>query len=306
LRKNGRTKPFNVVQGDRDFHGKKTWCVLSTVAGVDPTIKIMDSRHQSLRGPLRPKRSAALLGIFLSVVLSTALAGDAVIRLHRLSGPLYLVEDDHYVTANSLIYVGPSSVTVIGATWTPDTARILAQKIKHLTNLPIREVVDTSPDPEWSGGNGYWKSIGAKIVAIDVTADFLKDHWESVVAAARKNHPEFPDLPLVLPTQTYPGQCELQNGRVRAFYLGPSHTQADIFVYFPKEKVLDAGSILKERLGNMAKADVREYRNTLHKLQQLHLDIRTIISGHWSPVHGSELVDQYLKLLGESPQATRP
>jgi metallo-beta-lactamase class B len=130
-----------------------------------------------------------------------------------------------------------------------------------------------------------------------VTAEHLKNDWESTVEAVRKNQPTYPEVPLVLPTQTYARQFELQNGNVRGFYLGPSHTQADIFVYFPKERVLDAGSILKEQLGNMAKADVREYPNTLHKLQQLHLDIRIIISGHWSPVHGPELVDHYLELL---------
>jgi metallo-beta-lactamase class B len=81
------------------------------------------------------------------------------------------------------------------------------------------------------------------------------------------------------------------------FYLGPSHTAGDIFVYFPKEKVLDAGSILKEQLGNMAKANLREYPKTLRKLQALHLEIETIISGHWSPVHGPDLVDRYLQLL---------
>jgi hypothetical protein len=36
-------------------------------------------------------------------------------------------------------------------------------------------VIDTSPDPEWSGGNGYWKSISAQIVAIDVTADYASE-----------------------------------------------------------------------------------------------------------------------------------
>jgi hypothetical protein len=56
---------------------------------------------------------------------------------------------------------------------------------------------------------------------------------------------------------------------VRGFYLGPSHTQADIFVYFPKEKVLDAGSILKEQLGNMAKADVVEYPRTARRRSRL-------------------------------------
>ena len=47
----------------------------------------------------------------------------------------------------------------------------------------------------------------------------------------------------------------------------------------------------------MAKANIKEYPKTLHKLQALHLNIDTIISGHWSPLHGPELLDHYLQLL---------
>lgn len=106
--------------------------------------------------------------------------------------------------------------------------------------------------------------------------------------------------PLTAPTRCYPDRFSLQNGNVRVFYVGPSHTAADVFVYFPNEAVLDAGSILKPFLGNMAKANVAEYPKTLHKLQDLHLDIRVVIAGHWSAVHGPNLIDHYLDLLAQS------
>ncbi|HTW34910.1 MAG TPA: hypothetical protein VMD53_09860 [Rhizomicrobium sp.] len=149
------------------------------------------------------------------------------------------------------------------------------------------------------GGNAYWKRIGAKIVAIQVTYDFLQRHWTATVAGIRKNLPAYPDLPLTLPSEVHRDSFVLQHGDVQGIYLGPSHTAADIFVWFPREGVLDAGSILKEHLGNMAKADVKEYPNTLHKLKALHLPIRTIISGHWSAVHGPELIDRYLQMLAQ-------
>lgn len=231
--------------------------------------------------------------------------GGQEISIRRLSGPIYLVEDGHYDLTNSIIYVGPRSVTVVGAMWTPEDARVLAEKIKTITNQPIREVIDTSPDPEWSGGNEYWKRVGVRIVAIDITAALLQKTWAATVEACRKNHPTYPEVPLVSPTAVYAQRFELQNGSIRGFYLGPSHTDGDIFVYFPRQKVLDAGSILKEELGNMAKANVKEYPLTLHKLQALHLDVRTIVSGHWTPIHGPELVDHYLELLRVSAQGGR-
>jgi metallo-beta-lactamase class B len=249
------------------------------------------------------------VGLVSTLVLTTAawtgtsasVAADSEdISVSWLTGRIYLVEDSHFAATNSLVYIGESSVTVIGATWTPDTAKQLAAHIRSLTALPIREVIDTSPDPEWSGGNAYWKDAGAEVIAAQATCDGLSRTWNRTVADIRASYPGYPDLPLVAPTRCLANHFELQNGDVRAFYLGPSHTAADIFVYFPKERVLDAGSILKPFLGNMAKANVEEYPKTLHKLQDLRLDIRMIISGHWSAVHGPDLIDRYLDLLARS------
>jgi len=43
---------------------------------------------------------------------------------------------------------------------------------------------------------------------------------------------------------------------------------------------------------------VEDYFKTLQKLKQLNLGFTTIVAGHWSPIHGPELIDQYLQLLG--------
>lgn len=250
------------------------------------------------------KRFVAIILLALAIPLVRAAPGD--LSLQRLSGPIYLVIDPHYVSTNSLVYVGPQSVTVVGATWTPETARELAAKIKRVTSRPVTAVIDTSPDPEWSGGNAYWKGIGAKILAVKATDDLLRSTWVERNRRACRYHPGYPVLPLVPPTDVRSDRFELQAGAVRGFYLGPSHTPGDIFVYFPREQVLDAGSILKPYLGNLADADLRAYPNTLHRLQRMHLKIRTVIAGHWSAVHGPDLIDRYLRLLQEHGQPARP
>ena len=248
---------------------------------------------------MRTTRILVFAGVVAGTIVPPAWADDTGISIRQLAGPIYVVVDSHFVSTNSLFYIGPRTVTVIGATWTPETARLLAAQIKRVTDRPIGEVIDTSPDPEWSGGNSYWKSIGAKIVAIRQTSDLLERTWADTVETARRNHPGYPASPLTPPTEVHTGNFELQDGNIRVLYLGPSHTAGDVFVYFPKERVLDAGSILKEELGNLAKADVAEYPKTLRRLQDLHLDIGTVIAGHWSAVHGPELIDRYLQLLSE-------
>jgi len=217
--------------------------------------------------------------------------------LSHLTGPVYVVEDNFYSKENSVVYIGVKSVTIVGATWTPETAQLLEKEIGKVTSKPISDVINTNYHPDRAGGNAYWKGIGTQIVATQMTYDLLARDWESMVNSTRSAMPNYPLLPLVLPTATHPGNFELQGGRVKTLYLGPSHTPDGIFVYFPEEKLLYGGCILKEQIGNLAFADVAEYRKTLHKLQQLNLDIKTIVAGHWSAVHGPELIGQYLALL---------
>lgn len=219
--------------------------------------------------------------------------------LTRLTDRLYVAGDSFYMKENSVVYVGACSVTVVGATWTPEAARLLAAEIAKITRKPIRAVIDTNYNLDRSGGNAYFKSIGAMIVATRMTRDLLQKEGGEQLRAVQKAFPDYPDVPIVLPDETFPGDFELQGGAVRGLYLGPSHMPDDIFVYFPKEKVLYGGCVLKEHLGNMAGANVTEYTETLRKLKALHLDIKTIVAGHWSPVHGPELIDQYLQMLAQ-------
>jgi metallo-beta-lactamase class B len=228
---------------------------------------------------------------------SVANAVPSQVSLSHLVGPIYVVEDSYYSKENSVVYIGTDSVTVVGATWTPETAALLANEIRKITSKPISEVVNTNYHTDRAGGNAYWKSIGAQIVSTQMTYDLLKSDWTKIVDWTCSGISDYPHLPLVLPTKTYPGDFELQGGRVKAFYLGPSHTSDGIFVYFPEEKVLYGGCILKEQIGNLAFANIDEYPKTLHKLEQLKLEIKTIIAGHYSAVHGPELIEQYLDLL---------
>lgn len=240
---------------------------------------------------------SAYLCMFAS---STSLGVDQKLTLSHLRGNVYIVEDSYYSKENSVVYVGDKYVTVVGATWTPETAKLLADEVGKITQKPIKEVVDTNYHPDRAGGNSYFRAIGARVVSTKMTYDLMGQQWESMVRSMQKSLPDYPALPLVLPDTTYDGSFELQSGRVKGIYLGPSHTLDGIFVFFPEEKVLYGGCILKEKLGNLDFANLAEYPKTLRKLQQLHLAFTTIVAGHWSPIHGPELIDQYIQLLEQN------
>jgi metallo-beta-lactamase class B len=245
------------------------------------------------------KLSRMLLSVVTSLVAQFVAAEGPRVVLTPLRGGVYVAEDYFYSKENSVVYVGDSSVSVVGATWTPETAKLLANEIRKVTQKPITEVIDTNYHPDRAGGNAYFKSTGAKIVSTKMTNDLLKAHWDEMVRYVQKGVPGYPTLPVVPADQTFPGDFQLQSGGVKAIYLGPSHTPDGIFVFFPKEKVLYGNCSLKEQLGNLDFADLTEYPKTLQKLKQLNLGFTTIVAGHWSPIHGPELIDQYLALLAD-------
>lgn len=244
--------------------------------------------------------STAFLMSCVSVQTPAAIAASApvpVLELKHVRGGVYVVEDNFYIKENSAVYIGPDHVTVIGATWTPETARLLAEKIRGITDKPIREVINTNFHTDRAGGNAFWHSIGAEIIATQMTSDAMRAGWQDVVEFTQKGVPAYPALPLVMPTRTEAGDFALQDGRVRAIYLGPSHTQDGIFVYFPQERVLYGNCILKQELGNLSYANLAEYPKTLDKLKGAGLDFDMVIAGHQDALHGPGLIDHYQALL---------
>jgi metallo-beta-lactamase class B len=243
-----------------------------------------------------------IAALVASVCFAPARAEEPRVRMIHLTGPLYIVEDPFYAAENSMVYVGPATVTVIGATWTPDTAKQLAGEIRKVTDKPVRHVVNTNYHPDRAGGNAHWREIGVTIVSTRHTRDLMARDWSSIVEWTRSAIPSFPDVPLVLPTDVRDGDFELESGAIKALYLGESHTPDGIVVWFPREKVLYGGCIVKEQLGNLTFANVAEYPVTLERLKRLELEIQTIIAGHYSPVHGPDLLDKYLELLRAAAQ----
>jgi metallo-beta-lactamase class B len=127
--------------------------------------------------------------------------------------------------------------------------------------------------------------------------ELLKERWDRDIRDLQRANEGYPAIPLTLPDTVHEGDYALQGGRVRAIYTGPAHTPDGVFVYFPEERVLYGNCILKEQLGNLDSADVEEYPKTLRKLQAMKLDYTTIIAGHFTPVHGPELLERFLKML---------
>src|SRR5882762_1491595 len=93
----------------------------------------------------------SIIGTLFLFLIATAKATEAGVSIYPLIGSVYVAEDSHYAKTNYAIYVGLSSVTIIGAGRSPDTAELLAQEIRKVTDKPIKDVILPDHDPEYSG-----------------------------------------------------------------------------------------------------------------------------------------------------------
>ena len=147
-------------------------------------------------------RTAATAAALLVIVLPISTRANEHLELWPLRGHLYVVEDDFYTKENSIVYVGENSVTVIGATWTPDTAKRLVTEIRKISSAPITQVIDTNYHTDRASGNAYFKAIGTEIVATEMTREQMAGGWVDIVQFTRSIFPDYPALPLVLPDKT--------------------------------------------------------------------------------------------------------
>ena len=92
---------------------------------------------------------------------------------------------------------------------------------------------------------------------------------------------------------------------LECFYPGAGHSLDNIVVYFPEQKILFGGCLIKSAestsIGNIADGDVEAWPKTLKKVQKKYPDAEIIIPGHGSVgsmeliEHTIGVVNQYLK-----------
>jgi cyclase len=99
------------------------------------------------------------------------------------------------------------------------------------------------------------------------------------------------------PNMTFSTRLTLHRGSrgIQLLYLGRGHTDTDLFVYLPKERIVCTGDMMESNLSYMADAWVNEWPAALEKL--LALDFDTVLPGHGAPFHGKDKIRAFQSYL---------
>ncbi len=167
------------------------------------------------------------------------------IQLKQVAPDLYFLYDD--LSSNSAFLVTEEGVLVIDTRQHPAHGRDLIERIRAITDKPVKWVINTHAHGDHYYGNPAFKAIGATIIAQrDVVVGMIKNEqleFKRRLAFFKSLNLDPAEVKTILPDVTFDSRLTLKLGgrSIEIMYLGPGQNPGDTLVYFPHARALYVG-----------------------------------------------------------------
>ncbi len=245
-------------------------------------------------------------------------SGDAKFDIKKVADGVHVAvaAPAYKVNCNTAIIENDDGVMVVDTHSKPSAARVIIERLRQMTSKPVRYVVNTHFHwDHWHGNEVYPAAYpGAEIVTNQITREAMvrkglkriQDHVRQVPAEIAKLRAEAASAPTAdrrakleadlrlaeaylaevtalepaLPTLAFERTMKIyrRDREIHLLHLGRAHTEGDVFVYLPKEKVVITGDAVIGWTPYMGDGYPEDWVGTLDRLAQL--DFTHIIMGH--------------------------
>jgi len=236
------------------------------------------------------------------------------------------------VGANSPVIVTDDEAVVIDSEITPAAARALVSDLKAVTSQPVRYVVDShyhydhafgnqifTPDVQVIGHDNTRRRMLTNVMEqytylnsvqpVPARVESLKQRiaqekdpeqkaaLERQVANSLAYLEQVKEIKVTPPTLTFEATMSLhRHGReMRILYLGRGHTDTDIVVFLPRERIVCTGDLMESVVSYMGDSYPEEWIATLDRLKALDFD--TVMPGHGVVFKGKTKIEAFQKYL---------
>lgn len=209
---------------------------------------------------------------------------------------------------NTGVVIGDDSVMVIDAQATPRLAGKVIERIRAVTDKPIRHVVLTHYHAvRVLGASAYGASeIIMSHKARAMVAERGKEDWASEFARFPRLFEGHESIPgLTWPTQTFNRRMSLYLGRRRVdlVWLGRAHTAGDIVAHVPDANVMFTGDIVEYKSAcYCGDAHFHDWPATLEAIGRFRPD--AVAPGRGDALAGMDKVNEALDLTRDFIEAT--
>jgi metallo-beta-lactamase class B len=197
------------------------------------------------------------------------LGPDLEVRRLRPGYWLHVSRDAQGIPANGMLVRTARGLVLVDTGWSADqTERLLAWSRRALGGR-VREAIVTHSHDDRTGGLAALARHHVPVVALDLTADRLRQTATAEVPARVFTAAES--------VRTDPLGFE-------AFYPGPGHAPDNIVVWFPDERILFGGCLVKAEaapdLGNVADADLSHWPAAVDAVRARYPEAAIVVPGH--------------------------
>ena len=212
-------------------------------------------------------------------------------EVKKVSEHVYYVEgipgiatDNEGFISNAGFVVTSDGVVIFDSLGTPSLAHKLVQKIKKVTDQPIKKVIVSHFHADHIYGLQVFEALGAEIIAPYGAQKYI----QSEAAASRLEERQFSldpwvneDTHLVLPDKTVEKSYSFTQGDISFTinFMGKAHSDGDLTMLVEPDKVLFSGDIIFQgRIPFVGSADSKKWLETLTKLETGGLT--ALVPGH--------------------------
>jgi cyclase len=222
--------------------------------------------------------SLALFACVLNAGPGLAQQSPPPVTFRQVSPDIYFLFE--FTSSNAVVLVTDEGVLVIDTRQHPRDGQDLIDRIRAITDKPIKWVINSHFHGDHHFGNSAFKAAGATIVAQKDTARLMRQLQPKEMArrgAFFKSRGYDPgEVNLVAPDVTFDTEMTIRLGgrEIRLAYLGPGQQEGDTFVFFPHARmVFTSGMFGPRSMPNMAfTPSVENWVKLLERLAAMDVD----------------------------------
>ncbi len=175
--------------------------------------------------------------------------------------------DFGYVPCNGLIVRNSNEVIIFDTPTNDKSSALLIKWIKEKLHCKINAIIPTHFHDDCLGGLKAFDENGIPSYA----------YFKTIALAKENNY--------VVPKNSFSDSLILKvgNQHIIAKFFGEGHTKDNVIGYFPSEKIMFGGCLIKELeagKGYLGDANVAEWSNTVEKIKKKYPNVKTVIPGH--------------------------